>query len=246
MEKKVIVKNVVNFRAMKYFYMYNLKSKNFMLIYALFAGLCFALAGVALAVPLIKGEAIDWFLPVALAAFAAYLLYTLFTIEKKIDSNIAQHFASRRPSEQIVRITEESVTVSYASEPDKEAPFDWVQITKIHEIPQYYYLFAGRQLILIDKDPNALLEGDFETLTEILKEKIAVKPYKLINKELVTKPITYVHQEFADDVEKADEVEHTEVTADAAVEDAVVEDVVAEDANEVTETPEENKEEKSE
>ncbi|MDD4212995.1 MAG: hypothetical protein PHY42_06345 [Bacilli bacterium] len=242
MDKKVIVKNVVNFRAMKYFYMYNLKSKNFMLIYALFAGLCFALAGVALVVPLIKGEAIDWFLPVALAAFSAYLLYTLFTIEKKIDSNIAQHFASRRPSEQIVRITEESVTVSYANEPDKEAPFDWVQITKIHEIPQYYYLFAGRQLILIDKDPNALLEGDFETLTEIIKEKIAVKPYKLFNKELVTKPITYVHQEFAEDVEKADEVEHTEVTVEAAA--STVEEATA--VEEVVETPEENKEEKSE
>ncbi|MFA6627107.1 MAG: hypothetical protein WCQ80_03440 [Bacilli bacterium] len=208
MEKNVKVKNVVNFRAMKYFYMYNLKSKNFMLIYAIFAGLCIALSGVALALPLIKQEPVDWFLPAALAAFAAYLLYTLFTIEKKIDTNIAVHFSSRRPSEQIVSIDDNVISVSYASEPDKEVTFDWVQITKIHEIPQFYYLFAKRQLILIDKDPNALLEGDMDTLKAILADKIAVKPYKFFKKELVTKPITFVHQEFIDDIENAREVDH--------------------------------------
>jgi hypothetical protein len=47
------------------------------------------------------------------------------------------------------------------------------------------YLFAGKQLILIDRDVNAIMEGDAQTLEAILKEKIAVKPYKKYEKELV-------------------------------------------------------------
>lgn len=216
MEKQVTVKNIVNFRAMKYFYMYNLKSKRFVLIYIIFASLCIALAGVAFAIPLIRGEAVDWFLPAALAAFSIYLLYTILTIEKKIDANIANHFQSRRPSEQLVTITEEAITVAYASDPNQSVTFDWVQVTRIHEIAQYYYLFAGKQLILIDRDVNALVEGDRETLDAIIKEKIAVKPYKKFEKELVTKPITFVHPDIIEDETQAHEAETTDVSVEAS------------------------------
>lgn len=205
MEKQVKIKNIVNFRAMKYFYMYNLKSKHFVLIYIIFASLCIALAGVALAIPLIKSEAVDWFLPAALAAFSIYLLYTTLTIEKKIDANIANHFQTRRPSEQIVTINEEAITVAYANDPNQAVTFEWVQVSRIHEIAQYYYLFAGKQLILIDRDVNAIMEGDAQTLEAIIKEKIAVKPYKKFEKELVTKPITFVHPDIVEDESKAHE-----------------------------------------
>lgn len=205
MDKKVKVKNIIDFRTMKYFYMYNLKSKNFLVIYSIFAALCLVLAGVALGVPLIKKETVDWFLPAALAAFSVYLLYTVMTIEKKIDTNITNHFISRRPSEQILTIDEEGVTVSYGSDIENPVTFEWLMITKIHEIPQFYYMFSGKQLILIDKDPNAFIEGDIETLEEIMKAQIAVKPYKKITKELVKKPITFIHQY----VEEAEEVKTT-------------------------------------
>ncbi len=193
MEKKVIVKNTIDFRTMKHFYMYNLKSKNFLLIYGIFAGLCLVLAGVALGVPLLKGDTVDWFLPAALAAFSLYLLYTIITIEKKIDTNIANHFMSRRPSEQFLTITDEAVVVSYGTDLENPITYEWLMITKIHEVADFYYLFSGKQLILIDKDPNALLEGDEETLKEIIKAQIAVKPYKKYDKKLFKNPITFVH-----------------------------------------------------
>ncbi|MFA5543191.1 MAG: hypothetical protein WDA47_05415, partial [Bacilli bacterium] len=90
--------------------------------------------------------------------------------------------------------------ISSPTDPTKQVTYDWVQVTKIHEIREYFYLYLGKQPIIVAKDPNAILEGDYEDLISIVKDKITGKPYKKVDKIIVKKPITYVHQIFNEEV----------------------------------------------
>jgi hypothetical protein len=83
------------------------------------------------------------------------------------------------------------------------------------------------------------MEGDAQTLEAILKEKIAVKPYKKYEKELVTKPITFVHPDIVEDESKA-----TEATASVEAESVEAEPV--EPADTTVEEPADESADKSE
>ena len=107
-----------------------------------------------------------------------------------------------------VTVTEREVTLQIDSKDKKGEPFpyDWAYVTDIVEIPQYFFLYVQKQPIIIEKDPNKIVEGDYDTLVNIIMEKAKAKPFKRIDKELVTKPITYVHQEDLDNEEEAEAV----------------------------------------
>ena len=119
-------------------------------------------------------------------------------------------FNHRKPAEQFVEIRDDKILLTPADKPDDEPfPYDWVYVTEIHEIPEYFYVYIGKTPLIIPKDPNCITEGTYEDLDAILDDKIKTKKYKKITKELVKKPITYVHPEF--DPDDADEVQNETV-----------------------------------
>lgn len=209
MERKVKMKLRIDFKAMKYYNMYNLLyRKYFGWVYIVLALVCLAGAFISVAGSFIPGiKEPNYLLGVIFVLFFVYLIYYVLNLEKVIDRNIANYFMTRQPIEQDMTITDETITISSPIDPTKSVSYDWVNISKIHEIPQYYYLYLGKQPIIVDKDPEMILEGNYDDLMEIIKEKISVKPYRLIDKQIVKKPITFVHEPMNPDQQMFDEAE---------------------------------------
>lgn len=224
MERKVKLKLRIDYKAMKYYNMYNLLyRKRFVWFYIFLALVCLAGAFISVAGAVIPGfKDPNYILGVIFTLFTAYLIYQTINLENIIDRNITNYFMSRKPVEQDLTITEESIIIASPTDPEKAVTYDWVNIGKIYEIKQYFYLFLGKQPIIVDKDPEAILEGSYEDLVSIIMEKAKVKPYKKTDKQVVKKPITFVHEDFPvdiveeNDVEKLEEAEEIKVEVDDA------------------------------
>ena len=145
---------------------------------------------------------ISFLFPIIFLVFGLYFMYQGIMFEKTLDKNIEMHFYR---SPKVVRLSV-TVTNKYISiktqnqvEPIK---YDWAFVSNIAEIPQYIYLYVRKQPIIIDKDPNCYTEGTLEQLLEIVHEQAKTKPYRKLDKDIVKKPITYVHEE---DIAKMEE-----------------------------------------
>lgn len=209
------VKNSTKFdyRTMKYcnLYIIKYKRKSF-LIYAIMAAVTLGVAVFSFITSLQAKEAngMGYLFPALFVLFAFYMLYQGLNIEKSLDRQLVAYFANRPVAEQIVEFTDEKLTVSRAVNGEQTEPvdLDWIQVTEIHEIPEYYFFFVGKNTpVIVDKRPEAFLEGTLEELKTIVEEKIAAKPYKKLDINIVKKPITYVHQEIVTASENAEVVE---------------------------------------
>ena len=210
MKRTVKLRLRIDFKAMKYFNMYNLKyKKKFMWFYIGMIILCIGAGAVTIYQK-------QYILGIVFAVFALYLIYQTVKMESMIDRQIANYFYQRRPVEQVLEIDDEKIKISSPKDPEKSVEYDWLQVTAIHEIPQYFYLFLNKQPLIVDKDENMILEGNHQ---DIIYEKTSGKPYKKIEKEIVKNPITFVHPEFDEEEEKAGDLEVHEIET---VEDAVV------------------------
>lgn len=211
MEKNVTIKNIIDFKAMKYFNMYNLRyKKKFIWVYIVLIVICIG-SGVATLI------AQNYLLAVLFGIFAIYLVYQTLNMEKMIDRQITAYFQRSRPIEQVLEIDEEKIDISSPYNPEKVITYEWIHITQIHEIPEYFFLFAGKQPLIIAKDPNLVLEGSYDDLLEIINEKIESKPYKKVDKQIVKNEITFVHPNY-DEMEAAQHVElESEETVEAEV-----------------------------
>ncbi len=218
----VKTKTRYDYRTMKYFNMYNMMyRKHFRIVYIIMGLLSFGFAGYTAYVAFTQDtiEVMRLVLTAIFALFGAYFIYQSICFEKVIDKNITMHFYKNpKVVELSVTITERDVTLQIDSKDKKGEPFpyDWAYITDIVEIPQYYFLYVQKQPIIIEKDPNKILEGDYDTLVNIIMEKAKAKPYKRIEKELVNKPITYVHQEDLDNQEEAETINEDDYQVDDA------------------------------
>lgn len=239
MNKSIKLRLRIDYKAMKYFNMYNfIYRKRFFVLYIILAVVCVlgsAASFIGNKVSFLKSEP-NMFLGVIFLLFALYLVYQSFSLEKMIDRNITNYFFNRRPVEQDLTITDESITISSPTDPEKFVTYDWIQITNIHEINQYYYLFIGKQPIIVDKSIDAVIEGNHQDLFDIINDQISRKPYKKVDKEIVKHPITFVHQEEAEDVMNAEEVE---VVEDEKTETAEEIKVEVSETSEKAETTEE-------
>lgn len=141
--------------------------------------------------------------------FILYSIYQFFTLEKKLDQQLAAFFRGRPVNTQTVEVDEEKVTVTRSFDPENPIEYDWSYINQIFEMPQYYMLMVGKGTpIIIDRSEEALIEGTKAELDAIILEKASLKPYKKTEEDLVKIPITFVHEEFptADAVEVENEV----------------------------------------
>lgn len=162
---------------------------------------------------------------------AAYVTYQALSVEKALDKHLQNFFYNRPVVEQIIEIDEEKITITASSRPNEPQTYDWSFVNEIHEIPQYYMLFVGKNTpIIIDRSAEALVEGSFEALAAMIKEKAETKPYKVITKNIIKKPITYVHQY----IEPAHNIEDVEVNEENN-------EVPVEEVKSIETTPEEDK-----
>ena len=120
-------------------------------------------------------------------------------------------FMNHKVAKQHIKIREDKITLIPVNKPEESFSYDWAQITSIEEIEEFFFLYIGRSPLIIDKNPENMVEGTIDQMIEIFNEKIELKPYKKYNGKVVKKPITYVHQEDLEQDENAIEVETEEV-----------------------------------
>ena len=208
-----------DFRTMKYFNMYNmLYKRHFNVVYIVMGLLSLAFAAYQIYSGMNSEEGlkgINLILPIVFALFGAYFIYQSICFEKVIDKNITTHFM-RNPKVAVmtVEVTEETVSIILPGREDQPFKYPWAYVTEIVEIPEYFFLYVQKQPIIIEKDPNKMISGEYETLERIIREQTNTKPYKKCDKNIVKSPINFVHPDdsFYTEVESEveSEVEETE------------------------------------
>ena len=216
--------------------------KHFQIVYIIMGLISLGVAGYSTynAISAETIQIINFVLPAIFVLFGVYFIYQAICFEKVIDKNISMHFYKNPKVVNIsVTVTEREVTLQIVGN-DKSEPFkyDWAYITEIVEIPQFFFLYVQKQPIIVEKDPNKITEGDYDTLVSIIMEKTATKPYKKIDKELVTKPITYVHAD-QNSFDDAEEAEVNETEEDVEVKDEVNEVEVENNESDTSDNSEE-------
>lgn len=231
--KSVKIRTKFDYRAMKYLNLYLLKYKRkTYLLYSILIVLAIAF-GIYLFISS-KGKGYLW--PIVFALVVVYTTVQAFSIEKNLDKQLERFFNGKAVIEQIIDLSQEKLTIAVSTRPNEPVDYDWAYVSEIVELPQFYFLFVnGNNPIILDKSPEAFVEGSLEDLVQIIEEKIQTKPFKKIEKDIAKRPITYVHQE-------VEEV-HKDETLDAV---EVESEVVSEKESEETSVSEENKEEVSE
>ena len=213
MEQKVKNLTKFDYRTMKYCNLYIIKYKRHtFLVYAIMAAITIGFSIWSFVSSLLdENEGTNYLFPIIFILFAVYMLYQGLNVEKSLDRQLEAYFANKPVTEQIVEISEETIKILSRGLGEVEAnpiDVDWSQVTEIHEIPEYYFLLVGKNTpLIIDKSSEAFLEGSLEELKAIIDEKAKAKPYKHVDKNIVKRPITYVHQVFEEKVEKAEFVE---------------------------------------
>lgn len=218
--EKIKMRTKFDYRTMKYCNMYLLTYKRKSFILYIF--LILLSIGASVYFGFFSGE--NNFLMAGLFLLvAAYVTYQALSVEKALDKHLQTFFYNRPVVEQIIEIDEEKITITASSRPNEPQTYDWSFVSEIHEIPQFYMLFVGKNTpIILDRSEEALLEGSFADLAALIKEKAELKPYKVVDKNIVKKPITFVHQ-YIEPVHNIDDVEANEENKEDSLEAEVVE-----------------------
>ncbi|MCK9536318.1 MAG: hypothetical protein M0R05_01815 [Bacilli bacterium] len=159
------------------------------------------------------------YLAILSGLYIIYLIYQIFSVEAKLDQNLARFFSNRPVTTQTLEINEDNIMLYRANDLDNPIEFDWSFITEILEIPQYYMLMAGKTPIIVDRSDEAVLTGSQEALTALVNSKAETKPHKKVDFDIAKRPITFVHPEFPfEDVQEVESTVMGEADNDAAVE----------------------------
>ncbi len=227
--KSAKISTKYDFKTMKYFHVYNnVHRRKRNIQYLVLALISLALTGYivydSITKTTAKNEEITismFFIPAIMVLFAIYIIYQAFTIEASLDRRLRTLFMKQKVSELFFEVREDKIIITPVLKPEDTFSYDWIQVTSIAEIPQYYFFYSGKSpMFIIEKNPNAIIEGSYETIEEIIKEQIAKKPYQRIDKEIIKKPITFVHPDF--------DINDVEFVESEVVEDETSEEVIDE------------------
>ncbi len=213
--KEVTTSIRYDYRTMKFYNMYNAAvRRKIPLIYFIFGLLTIAGAIYMLISSYFEVQkdpeasmTSTYFIVVIFAFFCFYFIKQSVTFEKFVDKQITNHFNVHKVAKQNIRIREDKITLIPVNKPEESFSYDWVQVTSIEEIDEFFFLYIGKSPLIIDKNPEMMVEGTYEQMLEIFAEKIEVKPYKRYDKKVVKTPITYVHQDDLEEDEESIEVE---------------------------------------
>ena len=216
--KEVTTSIRYDYRTMKYYNMYNaVIRRKVPMLYMIFGIGTIVLAGITFIPDLLKALkdpeyslTKSYFMLAIFAFFCFYFIKQALTFEKFVDRQITNHFATHKVAKQHIRIREDKITLIPVNKPEEAFSYDWVQITSIEEIDEFFFLYIGKSPLIIDKNPEMMIEGTYDQMLEIFEEKIAVKPYKRCDKKVIKTPITYVHQDDLEEDETSIEVETVE------------------------------------
>ena len=241
--RKVVVKLNVDYRTLKYYNVYVLKYvRKFYVFYAIFMLLLIG-GGVY---SIIVGT---YIVAALMGVFALYLLYQMLTIEKTIDRQLTSHFMRKRPQVQTYTFTDEGITVTPADGGDPIV-YEWVYVSNIHQIPQFYYLYLGKQPIIVDRNEEMIIEGTKEDLEGIIETQASKKPFKKLDKSILKEPVTFNYPDYdAMEAASASEAEEPAQIEGEQVEEAIEVEAVEENAeaeavdSEASQEAEETKEE---
>lgn len=217
--KEVTTSIRYDYRTMKYFNMYNTVVRRKLPLWYLIMGIGSIAFAVYTVIDGIMTAAKDPEFSVNSAyifgglfvLFGVYLFLQSIRFESYVDKTITNHFMNHKVAKQHIKIREDKITLIPVNKPEESFSYDWAQITSIEEIEEFFFLYIGRSPLIIDKNPDNMVEGTIDQMKEIFNEKIELKPYKKYNGKVVKKPITYVHQEDLEQDENAIEVETEEV-----------------------------------
>lgn len=233
--RKVRVKLNVDYRTLKYYNVYVLKYvRKFYWLYAIF--LLLLVGGMVYSI------IVKTYVVVALmGVFALYLVYQMLSIEKTIDRQLTAHFMRRRPQVQEYIFTDEGITVAPADGGDP-INYEWVYVTHIYQIPQFYYLYLGKQPIIVDRNEDMIIEGTKEDLEGIIAAQATKKPFKSLDKNILKEPVEFNYPDYdamdaarAEEqaaLEESKEENKAEETVEAEVVEENKEDAPAEDTQE--------------
>ena len=214
--KEVTTSIRYDYRTMKYFNMYNAVTRRKLPLWYLIMGiLSFAFAVYTVIDGVMeanKNPEVSATSAYIFGFFAVYLLMQSFRFESFVDKTITNHFMQHKVAKQHIKIREDKITLIPVNKPEESFSYDWAQITSIEEIDEFFFLYIGRSPLIIDKDPNKMIEGTVDQMIEIFTEKIELKPYRRYKGKVVKKPITFVHQDDLEEDENAIEVESVEET----------------------------------
>ena len=216
--KQVTTSIRYDYKTMKYFNMYNAAYRRKLpLLYLVFGIITLGLGVYFLVNSLLESKANpevnmtgSYFTLAIFAFFAFYFIKQAVTFESFVDKQITNHFLQHKVAKQRIQIREDKITLIPENKPEESFSYDWAHISSIEEIDEFFFLYIGKQPLIISKDPNMMVEGTYEQMLEIFDEQIAIKPYKRCNKKVVKKPITYIHQDDLENDENAVEVEAVE------------------------------------
>ena len=246
-----------DYKTMKYLNLYLMKYKRkTILLYIIL--IVFSLGvGTYLFISSLKSEnGPNYIWPVAFGLITAYTIFQMVTIERNLDKHLRNYFRTRPLLTEVIELDSEKITITVCTRPNKPQEYDWAFVSEICELPGYYFLFLTNNTpIILEKNLEAFLEGDFEELQALIKEKCETKPYKVLNKEIVKRPIPEINyidpvieeevaSESSDAVE-AEVLEETTVTSDAT-EEAKPEEVIEEATSEENTSKEVEEEAKEE
>lgn len=214
-EKKPMVKNITSFdyKTMKYLNYYIIKYKRKTLIlYIIFSIITIGVGVYSAINSYLSTGKIDFVMPILFVLLAGIMIYQGLTVEKSLDKQLVQFFNNKEITIQETEIDEENLYIARGHKDEMGEPvkIDWVNINEIHELPQYYYLFIGKNPIVIDKNPEAYVNGTSEEFNAIIKEKCGSRKHVVIDKDILKTPITYVHQAPQLEEQKSQEEEQKE------------------------------------
>lgn len=220
---KVRMMTKFDYRTMKYLNLYLMKHKRkTTLLYIIMIVLSLG-AGAYLFISSLQSEqGPNYIWPVAFALIAAYTVYQMLSIEKNLDRHLRNYFATRPLLTEEIELDSEKITITVCTRPNKPVDYDWAYVSEIVELPQFYLLFMSNNTpIILEKKFDCVLEGDLEELKALITEKSATKPYRLIDKEIVKKPIPEINyidpviEEEPEENKEAIDIEGEEVSEEA-------------------------------
>lgn len=202
----------------------------------------------------ISKEGNNTFLGVAFLVLAALPIYSILTVSKKIDKSIFNFLAKSPAYNQYLEFTDESVTlVVKGNEKLEKQVYDWAYVQEINVLKDYYLLFLNGNIpLVVSRNEEDTFEGTQEALSELMREKGLLKPYRVYEKEILknfSDPVNYLEAEeesleevlakFAEpviEVQETEELENNEEVQEAEVVEEQVEETLE------VETPEEKEE----
>ena len=183
----VEVETTYDYKVLKYCNMYVIRVKRkSLLINLIMALVCIAIGGLILYSSL-KNQNNNWIFAAMTFVLSAWVIFSIFTEEKRIDKSLVKYFSTHTPVKQKFSFDNERIRITAViNGEEKQADYPWAYVTEIHAIPEYFFLFInGGAPIVIDRSEESIITGTTEDLENLIREECSLKPFKSYTKPLV-------------------------------------------------------------